>query len=133
RGTVILTKVTNCRRPPDGKPAAPDPKGPDPAFPRNVCPWPECLRLQRTGARPSTRRKAVTEGKTPKRSRARTRVLRLPATLGIAQLAELHPQFDQALEKGGTLALDGSAVEQLDGAALQWLLAFQRAATEAGH
>lgn len=74
----------------------------------------------------------MTEGKTPK-TRARTRVLRLPATLGIAQLAELHPQLDQALEKGGPLALDGSAVEQLDGAGLQLLLAFHRAATEAGH
>lgn len=74
----------------------------------------------------------MTEGKTPKNSRARTRVLRLPATLGIAQLAELHPQLDQALEKGGPLALDGSAVEQLDGAALQLLLAFQLAAVQAG-
>ena len=74
----------------------------------------------------------MTEGKPTKSSRARVRVLRLPATLGIAQLAELHPQFDQALEKGGPLALDGSVVEQLDGAALQWLLAFHRAAIEAG-
>ncbi|HSJ49424.1 MAG TPA: STAS domain-containing protein [Gammaproteobacteria bacterium] len=74
----------------------------------------------------------MTEGKTPKSSRARTRVLRLPATLGIARMAELHPQLDQALEKGGPLALDGSAVEQLDGAALQLLLAFQLAAVQAG-
>lgn len=74
----------------------------------------------------------MAEGNTPKSSRARTRVLRLPAILGIAQLAELHPQFDQALEKAGPLALDASAVEQLDGAALQWLLAFHRAAREAG-
>jgi anti-anti-sigma regulatory factor len=77
-------------------------------------------------------RKAVTEGKTPKRSRARSRVLRLPATLGIAQLAELREQFAAALDSGRPLAIDGAAVEQLDGAALQLLLAFQRAAASAG-
>jgi phospholipid transport system transporter-binding protein len=79
----------------------------------------------------TARRKAVTEGKTPKSSRARTRVLRLPATLGIAQLAQLREQFEEALDSGRPLAIDGAAVEQLDGAALQLLLAFQRTAVGA--
>ena len=74
----------------------------------------------------------MTEGKTPKSSRARTRVLRLPATLGIAQVAQQPPQFDEALDSGRPLAVDGNAVEQLDGAALQLLLAFQLAAVQAG-
>ena len=73
----------------------------------------------------------MTEGKTPKSSRARTRVLRLPAALGIAQLAQLREQFDEALNSGRPLAIDGAAVEQLDGAALQLLLAFQRTAVRA--
>ena len=74
----------------------------------------------------------MTEGKTPKTSRARCRVLRLPATLGIAQVAELRGQFSEALDSGRPLAIDASAVEQLDGAAMQLLLAFQRRAAAAG-
>lgn len=74
----------------------------------------------------------MTEGKPPKLTRARARVLRLPAILGIAQVAELRLQFEQALDSGRPLAIEAAAVEQLDGAALQLLLAFRHAATEAG-
>lgn len=72
------------------------------------------------------------EGKSPRTPRARARVLHLPATLGIAQVAELRLQFEQALDSGRALAIEAAAIEQLDGAGLQLLLAFHRAATEAG-
>ncbi len=68
-------------------------------------------------------------GDTPlKSSCARSCVLCLPATIGIAQAMDLHQQFDDALNSGHSLVIDGSAVEQVDGAALQLLLAFHLAA-----
>ena len=59
-------------------------------------------------------------------------MLRLPATLGIAQVAELRRQFDESLNSDRPLAIEAAAVEQVDGAGLQLLLAFQRAAASAG-
>lgn len=68
------------------------------------------------------------EGKTTKRSRApRPQILALPAQLDIAHAGELKQTLDAALAAKSPLILDAAAVEQVDTAGLQLLLAFQRA------
>lgn len=62
----------------------------------------------------------VTEGNTPGDLHA----LCLPATLCIAEVADWRQHFSAALASGLPLALDAAAVERVDGAALQLLLAF---------
>jgi anti-anti-sigma regulatory factor len=74
----------------------------------------------------------VTEGKISKGPRVRARVLRLPAILGIAQVADWRQRLAEALDSERPLTLDAAAVEQVDGAALQLLLAFQQAARQSG-
>lgn len=70
----------------------------------------------------------MTEGKTTKRTRsARRQVLELPARLDIAAAAGLKRQLDAALAGAQPLTLDAHAVEHVDAAGLQLLLAFQRA------
>lgn len=71
----------------------------------------------------------MTEGKTSKRTRsARRQVVELPARLDIAAAADLKRQLDAALAASQPLTLDAQAVEQVDAAGLQLLLALQRTA-----
>lgn len=66
------------------------------------------------------------EGKKTKRSRApRQHVLALPAYLDIAHAGELKQLLDTALTAKPPVVLDAAAVEQVDAAGLQVLLAFQ--------
>lgn len=51
----------------------------------------------------------------------------LPADFRIAEVAGVHQQMLSALQQG-PVTLDGAAVEKVDAAALQLLLAFERAA-----
>lgn len=70
----------------------------------------------------------MTEGKTSRRSRsARHQVVELPVRLDIAAAAELKRRLDTALNASHPLTLDAHAVEHVDAAGLQLLLAFQRA------
>lgn len=70
----------------------------------------------------------MTEGNTSKRTRsARRQVVELPARLDIAAAGELKRQLDAALAVSRPLTLDAQAVEHVDAAGLQVLLAFQRA------
>lgn len=55
----------------------------------------------------------------------------LPADCRLAFLDELLPQLRTAAS-GETADLDGGAVDRLDGAAMQLLVAFRRAATAGG-
>lgn len=68
------------------------------------------------------------EGKTTRRSRApRPQTLVLPAQLDIAHAGELKQTLDAALAAKPPVILDAAAVEQVDTAGLQLLLAFRRA------
>lgn len=68
------------------------------------------------------------EGKKTKRSRAqRPQILTLPAHLDIAHAGELKQTLDAALAAKPALILDAAAVEHVDTAGLQLLLAFRRA------
>lgn len=75
------------------------------------------------------------EGKNvPKRGRAaRSASVPLPACLDIAHVGELTPLLSDALSRSAsrcgarTLAIDASAVELVDSAGMQLLLAFTRA------
>ena len=68
----------------------------------------------------------MTEGKTSKRSRStRRQVVELPARLDIAAAAEFKRQLDAALAGSQPLTLDAQAVEHVDAAGLQVLLALQ--------
>lgn len=55
----------------------------------------------------------------------------LPADCRLAALDVLAPQLREAAH-GSAAALDGAAVEKVDGAAMQLLVAFRRAAAAAG-
>lgn len=66
------------------------------------------------------------------KSRTRSRVLRLPARLGIADVAAVKPVLTDALDGGRPVILDAAAVEHVDGAGLQLLLAFHAAMQAAG-
>lgn len=67
------------------------------------------------------------EGKTTKRSRTpRQQILTLPAHLDSAHAGELKQTLDAVLAAKPPLILDAAAVEQVDAAGLQLLLAFQR-------
>lgn len=74
----------------------------------------------------------MTEGKSPKRSHARIRVVPLPALLVIAQVGELKSTLTDALGAVRPVTLDATAVDQVDSAGMQLLLAFQRAAQAHG-
>lgn len=68
------------------------------------------------------------EGKTTQRSRARRpQILTLPAHLDIAHAGELKQTLDAALAAKPPVILDATAVELVDTAGLQLLLAFRRA------
>lgn len=70
----------------------------------------------------------MTEGKTTKRTRStRRQVVELPARLDIATAAEVKRQLDAALAGPQPLTLDAHAVEHIDAAGLQLLLALLRA------
>ncbi len=60
--------------------------------------------------------------------------LRLPAELSIYTAAELHPQWLAwaALQQGATACADGAAVDQVDGAGVQLLVALQRSLAARG-
>lgn len=67
------------------------------------------------------------EGKPTQRRRARRpQILSLPAHLDIAHAGELKQALDAALAEKPPLLLDAGAVEQVDTAGLQLLLAFRR-------
>ncbi|WP_017463759.1 STAS domain-containing protein [Dyella ginsengisoli] len=55
----------------------------------------------------------------------------LPADCRLGALDTLAPQLREAAG-GGAATLDGAAVEKVDGAAMQLLVAFRRAAVTAG-
>ena len=75
----------------------------------------------------------MTEGKTPKRSRApRVHTLELPARLDIAAVGGLKHLLDAALASAQPPTLDASRVEHVDAAGLQLLLAFQHANSAGG-
>lgn len=75
----------------------------------------------------------MTEGRSHSRKRGtRSRVLRLPVQLGIADVAEFKSILTDALEGGRSIVLDAAALEQIDGAGLQLLLAFRAAMQAAG-
>lgn len=56
--------------------------------------------------------------------------LRLPSSLRIADVAEFRPQCDAALEGEGTLGCEADAVEFIDAAGLQLLVALSRACAQ---
>lgn len=67
----------------------------------------------------------MVEGKTSKRSRAlRERAVALPAQLDIANAGELKQLLTDAFATQAPLQLDASAVERVDTAGMQLLLAF---------
>lgn len=75
----------------------------------------------------------MTEGTSTSRRRGtRGRVLHLPAQLGIADVAGFKPVLADALEGGRSVILDAAALEHVDGAGLQLLLAFHTAMHSAG-
>jgi len=51
-------------------------------------------------------------------------VMTLPADLTITEVAALHAQISSWLEADGSIAIDGKAVETIDGAGVQLLAAF---------
>lgn len=70
----------------------------------------------------------MAEGTSTARKRGtRSRVVHLPAQLGIASVAELKTVLTDALASGRPVTLDARAVEQIDGAGLQLLVAFHNA------
>jgi anti-anti-sigma factor len=78
-------------------------------------------------------RNVVVEGKTTKRRQAaRTRAVPLPAHIDIANVGELKQLLTNALAAETPLVLDASAVEQVDAAGMQLLLAFCRNAQTHG-
>jgi len=69
--------------------------------------------------------------KTSSKGKPATAGIALPADCRLSALDELAPQLREAV--GGSAAtLDGAAVEKVDGAAMQLLVAFRRAAAAAG-
>jgi anti-anti-sigma regulatory factor len=60
-----------------------------------------------------------------------TRVV-LGSVLDVAQARMLYDKLDGALAAAEPFALDGAAVDRVDAAALQLLVAFSRAARDAG-
>jgi anti-anti-sigma regulatory factor len=59
-------------------------------------------------------------------------VIRLPSAITINNVAELHRQLRTRLQGGTPLLLDGSAVQTLDGAGIQLLLALANTAQQLG-
>lgn len=53
-------------------------------------------------------------------------VLVLPDHLTIVEVAEFHAELSRWLNAGGSIAIDGKAVEMIDGAGLQLMTAFVR-------
>lgn len=51
-------------------------------------------------------------------------VLVLPESLTIAEVGDFHVELSQRLVSGGSVTIDGEAVETIDGAGLQLLTAF---------
>lgn len=74
----------------------------------------------------------MAEAKPPKRTRARTRVVPLPASLVIAQIGELKSMLTDVLGTARPVTLDATAVDQVDGAGMQLLFAFGQAAQAQG-
>lgn len=75
----------------------------------------------------------MAEGTSNARKRGtRSRVVHLPAQLGIASVAELKTVLTDALAGGRPVTLDARAVEQIDGAGLQLLVVFHSAMQTAG-
>ena len=59
-------------------------------------------------------------------------LISLDQHLGLETLPELAKRFSTTLASGDSLALDGSAVRSIDGAAMQLLLAMLRTARKEG-
>lgn len=79
-------------------------------------------------------RNAVAERKTSKRSRAvRAQTVHLPVHLDIAAVSELKQTLSASLATARELVLDASAVEHVDCAGMQLLLAFRLAARQQGY
>lgn len=57
-------------------------------------------------------------------------VLKLPSSLTIAELGELHPVLAERLQQGNDLSIDCSQIELVDGAGLQLLAALNKSAVE---
>jgi len=53
-------------------------------------------------------------------------VLVLPDNLTIVEVGEFHAELGRWLNAGGSVAIDGNAVEMIDGAGLQLMTAFVR-------
>lgn len=59
-------------------------------------------------------------------------VLKLGGCLEMDNLGEMSERFLAALTEGGLIVLDGSALERIDGAGMQLLLALARTAGQEG-
>ncbi len=69
-------------------------------------------------------------GDTGPGSAVETQVVTLPEVLTIAEVAECYERLLERLQQGGEIVIDGSPVEQIDGAGLQLLAAFVREGAE---
>jgi ABC-type transporter Mla MlaB component len=58
--------------------------------------------------------------------------IRLDERMGIVQAKRLHPVLAAALSSGMPISIDGTHVQQVDGASLQLLVSLWRTAAEQG-
>jgi ABC-type transporter Mla MlaB component len=58
--------------------------------------------------------------------------IRLDERMGIAQAKRLHSVLADALNSGMPISIDGTRVQQIDGATLQLLVSFWRTAADQG-
>lgn len=70
-------------------------------------------------------------GKTTSEAKAKARVIALPADFRLGSVADVKAELIEAFD-AATAQLDGAAVERVDTAALQLLVAFRREATARG-